>query len=593
MKNMLNLLLLACVLCTYAQDIANEGDDIVINVPQGKRVIIKTQNEKGDDVTMDLTTMQQQIDNLAKKIDEMRFVTVTGDDNEFPCNEEQTGQLRYNEEVQVCNSAQWVAVAQSRLGSYKNPGGSCSSIKAAGDSHGTDTGYFLQEVGYDEIVEVKCDMSGSGSLLGGNGQTKKNPSDSCRSVLVDFSEDPGVYYISTTSPPTELTAVQRYCFFDENGKSKDGGGDGSSPKEVSLSCEVIHKQFGITTTGIHYVVSDNGPRAVLCDFSGDTVVDVGSTGTDRAHPAISCSGIRQHLQLSGKYQPGIYFIQKGEAVVEIYCDNNGDDTGGDGGDSNFPAKSCQTVAAFTKNPKKSYIKAGDSYKVVICRNGQEVPVGDIDNPATDCQSLYEEGIRKSDVYYFQDEAGVYAAYCDMNDGGGWMKIMQYGSLDGNMTTESVGNIATKDVTNGLSKFSDARIGRMQQKIPFKGIFKFYVPESGVYNYIQTSNSFSYLQRGLGISSLNNPSMVCSTTDSMSSCTGAWLRNTRPWLDTYLWRDSTGYRVENTEARVFTDYSFAGHCYNNVVVGRCFSGGVSTDHAPHNQFVMFYRPLWVG
>jgi hypothetical protein len=210
----------------------------------------------------------------------------------------------------------------------------------------------------------------------------------------------------------------------------------------------------------------------------------------------------------------------------------------------------------------------------MCQPGYTVVAGGCVVAQKSCLSILQaNGSAASGVYALDpDGDGVgFFAYCDMtNDGGGWMKILQYHDAPYTPSAGAVGNIAVAD-TAAMAKLDDASVNSLGSLSVYRE-YRLQGGETPKKLFIKSSAVWDDTARGEGLA-LKAPVLAC---EDLTNCAYTVVTPApgRPSIDTNGWSPST---TDNDETRYFTDYGNNPECYGVTDSQRCYNAGVSTGH----------------
>lgn len=186
---------------------------------------------------------------------------------------------------------------------------------------------------------------------------------------------------------------------------------------------------------------------------------------------------------------------------------------------------------------------------------------------------------------------AFDVFCDMADGGGWTKIVQYTGGSYAITTNAVGTIATP-TNGGDAKLSDAQINALRALSGGTVTYRIKGSLSTSSAYVQSNGTYIDTAPGFGFGrSASNTVRACVAT-AFAACS---LQNAAPltWLDLLHQGISGGGETCN---RYFTGHSAGSsnaHCWSPMsTTERCVSGGASCNPAPypaHPSAEIFMRP----
>jgi hypothetical protein len=203
--------------------------------------------------------------------------------------------------------------------------------------------------------------------------------------------------------------------------------------------------------------------------------------------------------------------------------------------------------------------------------------------ARSCQDVYTTfGVRTSDIRWINPDA-PFRAFCQQDDGGGWMKIISYS----NPAYYTVTAAEQGAITTGDGKMSDERINYM------KGMwtYKYYAPQFTT-SYLYIQSAAQYIDTSTNANLISGTFRACKTPSGLQSC--IWNTYTMGVNYTLVNLDfSDGANVntwKNDGTRIFTDYSGSPQCFNVGGGLRCYTAGHSTGHAQLTPFIMYMRPI---
>ena len=177
------------------------------------------------------------------------------------------------------------------------------------------------------------------------------------------------------------------------------------------------------------------------------------------------------------------------------------------------------------------------------------------------------------VYYIDPNGGstsdAFFVRCDMTtDGGGWTKILHYGSMSYTPNTAAVGDVTTA-TTSTFAKLSDAQIN----SIGVVRSYRIQGPTTTNRAYIEPPQNAAYVDTLVGQGLMRYPpTRICENT-SYNACT--WSTTMGNYIDTLAWGIAG-----NDTTRYFADYNGSSvNCYNPSAAGqRCYNAGNTTGHA---------------
>jgi hypothetical protein len=230
----------------------------------------------------------------------------------------------------------------------------------------------------------------------------------------------------------------------------------------------------------------------------------------------------------------------------------------------------------------------------VCSAGYALKDGNCVRAGASCLALHVAFPTLTDGVYAIDPDGAgsnaaFFAYCDMtNDGGGWMKILQYKDAAYTPTAAAVGTIAIAG-TPAMAKLADTDVNSLAT-IGSTREYRFQGATSTKKLFIKSAVPWNDTARGEGLV-LTGTTLACEAT---TNC--AYVQVTtpggRPTIDTNDWTPSS-IGGANSLDRYFTDYSAPIHCYpTSDSTKRCYSSGASTNHALIQNLSVWARELVV-
>jgi len=172
-----------------------------------------------------------------------------------------------------------------------------------------------------------------------------------------------------------------------------------------------------------------------------------------------------------------------------------------------------------------------------------------------------------------------------SDGGGWMKILQYGTEPYTPTAAAVGNIAVAGIP-AMAKMADADVNKLavlstEREYRIKGA------TSTKSLFMKSAAIWDDPARGHGLI-LTGKGYACEAT---TNCTYVEVTTPagRPTIDSNDWSPSS---IEtNNEDRYFTDYSGTPNCYaTESLTQRCYGTGITLNHALIPNLEIWVREL---
>lgn len=186
---------------------------------------------------------------------------------------------------------------------------------------------------------------------------------------------------------------------------------------------------------------------------------------------------------------------------------------------------------------------------------------------------------------------AFDVFCDMSDGGGWTKIVQYTGGSYAITTNAVGAIAAT-TNGGDAKLSDAQINALRALSGGTVTYRIKGSLSTSSAYVQSNGTYVDTAPGFGFGNSSTNTVRACVATSFASCS---LQNAAAltWLDLLHQGISGGGETCN---RYFTGHASGAsnaHCWSPMsTTERCVSGGASCNPAPypaHPSAEIFMRP----
>lgn len=211
-------------------------------------------------------------------------------------------------------------------------------------------------------------------------------------------------------------------------------------------------------------------------------------------------------------------------------------------------------------------------------------------PPVTCRTIHlADGTMPSGVYQLDPDGGsrdnAFAAYCDMtNDGGGWMKVLQYHATPYTPTAAAVGDIAVPD-TMAMAKLADSNVNSLRSL----SVFREYRLQGGLSTkklFIKSSATWDDTARAEGLAATSTM-LECEDT---TNCAYQVVAPNLPTIDS---NNETPSLSDNGLDRYFTDYNGNPECYTYPVTGRCYSAGADVSHPLIPDFSIWTREMPAG
>jgi hypothetical protein len=184
-------------------------------------------------------------------------------------------------------------------------------------------------------------------------------------------------------------------------------------------------------------------------------------------------------------------------------------------------------------------------------------------------------------------ANAFFAYCDMtNDGGGWMKVLQYNNAQYTPTSAASGDVTTAG-TPAFAKLADSSVNTLSTLGTYRE-YRFQGDTSTKKLFMKSSATWNDSARGEGLI-LTGVGAAC---ESTTNC--AYVNVTtpggRPTIDSNDWSPSSIAGANNVD-RYFTDYSAPINCFaTSSTTQRCYCSGASTGHAMIQNLSIWAREM---
>jgi hypothetical protein len=210
-----------------------------------------------------------------------------------------------------------------------------------------------------------------------------------------------------------------------------------------------------------------------------------------------------------------------------------------------------------------------------CRSGYVLAGGSCALSGKTCASIHvADSAAPSGVYLLDPERGsatnAFAAYCDMtNDGGGWMKILQYHDAPYTPTSAAVGNIAVA-ATDAFAKLADIDVNRLAGVANYRE-FRFQGGQSSKKVFVRTRAYWNDPARGEGLV-LSGTTQAC---EAVTNCAYGNVTSPRNTIDSTQWVPAS---AADDQDRYVTDYDTTPGCIGISTTQRCFNAGATTQNA---------------
>lgn len=228
--------------------------------------------------------------------------------------------------VQVYCDVDGDTVTQKESGLTENhPASSCSDLKAHFNL--PSAVYWIGQRG--AAKQLLCDTEHpDGISLGGDGTAADLASASCYAIeqhhrSLNKPYGSAQYFVIS---PVDSAVVLVYCDFSTIDSPKQLGGDGSSIRAASSSCETLQSVWS-KGSGIYYIDPDaeaddpSNARSRVCILQAATLHEFGGDGTSSSNAALSC----RHLYWAGVSTSKIYWVNpSGSDAFQVYCDQSDD-----------------------------------------------------------------------------------------------------------------------------------------------------------------------------------------------------------------------------------------------------------------------------
>jgi hypothetical protein len=222
-----------------------------------------------------------------------------------------------------------------------------------------------------------------------------------------------------------------------------------------------------------------------------------------------------------------------------------------------------------------------------CAAGYVLKAGACVAPPTTCMTIHlADSTATSGVYQVDPDGGsqsnAFAVYCDMtNDGGGWMKILQYHDEPYTPSALAVGDIAVPD-TMQMAKLADSNVNSLRNLSVFRE-YRLQGDLSPKKLFIKSSATWDDTARAEGLAA--SPTLLeCEDT---TNCTYQVVESASPTIDS---NNGSPVLAANDQDRYFTDFSGNPECYTYPVFGRCYSAGADVSHPLIPNFSIWVREL---
>ena len=422
-----------------------------------------------------------------------------------------------NSKLETCNGNNWVGISLDPLGSIRNPAVSCAAIYQALPSANSGVYYFFLSTDSTIVVRRYCDMSirPTPVTLGGDGSSQTLASTSCVLIASQFGSMTSVRFLvsgGATNAEDTSNTVRALCVVDAvTGIGSLGSYDGSRSTLPAASCATLKVWFAVPS-GVYFINSTSGPTQILCNMTTGNGTSLGSDGSTIALAALNCESIRQHnLATSRTPVSALYFIGLGSSggPYRAYCQLSATtalNLGGDGTTQRTSSTSCVVIQSFFSTSTAAYFlvstataddtSTGTRY---VCQMGVTPAVNQGSDGSTTALAAYS---CLSAFTFFSTATGVrwlnpsapFQAYCDNSDGGGWMKILHMTSSTYTVSTGAFGTITV------ASPSANAKMADNQINYPsgVTKVFKYVSAVTSNMAYVRSSLTYSDTSVGVGI-----------------------------------------------------------------------------------------------
>ncbi len=309
-----------------------------------------------------------------------------------------------------------------------------------------------------------------------------------------------------------------------------------------------------------------GPYRVYCLMNNTMAVSLGGDGATPQTASTSCNSIKTYFGNTTNITTGVFYL-----VTNIV---NGSNSVAAAATAENTTLTTRTLCQMTSSPAVSLGNDGSTSALA----------------AYTCLSVYRYfNVSASGVRWI-NPANPFQAYCDMSDGGGWMKILHLTPIIASYYTTSTGSFGniSLNTTTVNAKMADSNINHptTEAKV-FKYVSSLAAPN---FAYVRPQGGAQYTDTSVGTGLF--ASYYGCMTRSMSTC--AWRGPAAlGHLDTSNEDDQTfsgNFTVGNDKNRIFSDYGNSVNCHGVCISNcRCYSTGCcALGHSPIAPFIIYVR-----